>query len=121
MKFVAIVTLLLCIEWTIVISVYSEIEIFRLILIGIVPLILELLKNVFIQLRWPKRWSATLIYDLAIELIRFCLIVVSILLLTSFLSRKYGLYALLFCGNFLMVLAVNALTRFENKTQQEKV
>lgn len=74
-----------------------------------------------LRLRWPRQWATTLVYDLAVELIRYILIVLSLLLLTSFLSREMSLYALLFCSNFLLVLIVNALTHFEIKTQQEKI
>ena len=74
-----------------------------------------------LKLRWPRRWASTLLYDLAVEMMRYLLIVLSLLLLTSFLNSEMSVYALLFCSNFLLILVVNALAHFEKKTQQEKV
>ncbi len=107
--------MLLIAEWIIVYAVNSDIEIWRMVMVGIAPLTLEILKNELLRIRWPKRWTGTLIYDLAVEMFRFVLIIVVLLLLTSFLDQKKALYALLFCSNFLMILAVNALTRFKRK------
>lgn len=91
----------------VVLFTQTNIEELRLVLTGLIPVGLEGLKNVLLKKRWPKRFADNLNFGLMIEMIRYFLIIIALFCITSFLDKEKALYALLFCGNFFMAIAVN--------------
>lgn len=98
---------LLLIELVVVLSLENEIEELRLVLVGLIPIGLEGLKNLILDKKWPRRIADNLYYGLLVEMVRYSLVVIALLSVTSFLDKEKAIYALLFCGNFFMAIAVN--------------
>jgi len=102
----------------VVVSTQENVEELRLALTGLIPVSLEGLKNVVIEKRWPRRLSSNLLYGLIIEMIRYTLIIVALLCVTSLLNKEKALYAMLFCGNFFMAVAVNTIAYWDKTNKQ---
>lgn len=105
---------LLLIEWVVVLLTQDNIEELRLVLAGLIPVGLEGLKNIVLEKRWPQRLANNMLYGLIIEMGRYALVIVALLCITSLLDKEKALYAMLFCGNFFMAVAVNTIANWDN-------
>lgn len=117
LKYVLLGMLLCVAEWQTGLALGYEVEPVRMVLTAMLPCVLEWVKQMMIERGWPARLAKNMLFPLMVEMVRYILIIVALMLLTSMLSKEKSLYAILFCVNFFVVIIVNTIVNLEKNKQ----
>lgn len=99
----------LLVEWLVMLRCMCVTDELRLVMVGLTPGVLELLKYMIVSRGWPRRYSGEPAYALAVEVIRYILVVVGLFVVASPIKKSNSVFSIAYCLNFFVLFFVGVI------------